>query len=151
MTELRPIAMFAARGRLQPWVAASLLGAAAAARPQSVAAIAVALADQPAAPDGLLLTSSILADPGGRSLPAMPPDKLRLPVLVVHHEQDGCAHRRYADLPPLTDRLQAARKQVLTFSGGVNVGDPCEARADHGFNGLDTQVVPAITRRMLDG
>jgi len=116
---------------------------------QSVAAIALALLDAPAAPDGLVLTSSILADPAGRPVPAMPLEKLRLPVLVVHHEQDGCAHCRPADLPALTDRLQSSRKQVLTFSGGANVGDPCEARAHHGFNGLETQVVPAIARWML--
>jgi len=116
---------------------------------QSVAAIALALLDAPAAPDGLVLTSSILADPAGRPVPAMPLEKLRLPVLVVHHEQDGCAHCRPADLPALTDKLQSPRRQVLTFSGGANVGDPCEARAHHGFNGLDTQVVPAIARWML--
>jgi len=116
---------------------------------QSVAAIALALLDAPAAPDVLVLTSSILADPAGRPVPAMPLEKLRLPVLVVHHEQDGCAHCRPADLPALTDRLQSSRKQVLTFSGGANVGDPCEARAHHGFNGLETQVVPAIARWML--
>ena len=41
-------------------------------------------------PDGLVLTSTILADDKGRPVPAMPLGKLRIPVLVVHHEQDGC-------------------------------------------------------------
>lgn len=118
---------------------------------QSVASIALALQDQPGGPDGLVLTSSILADPASRALPAMALEKLRLPVLVVHHEQDGCAHCRYADLPQLTDKLQAPRRQVLTFTGGANVGDPCEPRAHHGFNGLEQQVVPAIARWMLGG
>jgi len=118
---------------------------------QSVAAIAIALADSPNAPDGLVLTSSILTDPAGRPLPAMPLDRLRLPTLVVHHEQDGCAHCRYADLPQLTDKLQMPRKHVLGFTGGSSVGDPCEPRAYHGFNGLEQQVVPAIARWMLGG
>lgn len=118
---------------------------------QSVAAIALALPDPPAGPDGLVLTSSMLADPAGRPLPAMPLEKLRLPVLVVHHEQDGCPHCRFADLPLLADKLQASRRQVLTFTGGANLGDPCEPRAHHGFNGLDQQVVPAIARWMLGG
>lgn len=118
---------------------------------QSVAAIALALPDPPAGPDGLVLTSSMLTDPAGRPLPAMPLEKLRLPVLVVHHEQDGCPHCRFADLPLLADKLQASRRQVLTFTGGANLGDPCEPRAHHGFNGLDQQVVPAIARWMLGG
>ena len=28
--------------------------------------------------------------------------------------------------------------------GGVNAGDPCQARAYHGFNGLDDKVVEAV-------
>lgn len=118
---------------------------------QSVAAIALALAQQPGAPDGLVLTASILTDPGGRPLPAMPLQELRLPVLVVHHEQDGCARCRYADLPLLTDKLQAPRRQVLSFTGGTSLGDPCEARAYHGFNGLEDQVVTAIARWIIGG
>ena len=118
---------------------------------QSVAAIALSLLDQPAAPDGLVLTSSILTDPRGRPVPAMPLEKLRLPVLVVHHEQDGCGHCRFAELPPLMDKLQTPRKQLLTFTGGKNQGDPCEARAYHGFNGLDAQVTTAIARWILGG
>ena len=102
---------------------------------QSVAAIALALPDPPAGPDGLVLTSSMLTDPAGRPLPAMPLEKLRLPVLVVHHEQDGCPHCRFADLPLLADKLQASRRQVLTFTGGANLGDPCEPRAHHGCLG----------------
>ncbi len=118
---------------------------------QSVAAIALGLIDQPAAPDGLVLTSSILTDPRGRPVPAMPLEKLRLPVLIVHHEQDGCEHCRFADLPALTDKLTMPRKAVLTFTGGVNQGDPCEARGYHGINGLENQVVPAIARWILGG
>jgi hypothetical protein len=30
---------------------------------------------------------------------------------------------------------------VVWVSGGVNEGDPCQARGHHGFNGLDGQVV----------
>lgn len=118
---------------------------------QSAAAIAIALGEPPAGPDGLVLTSTILTDPNGRPVPAMALEKLRQPVLVVHHEQDGCSHCRYTDLPLLTSKLQSPRKQVLTFSGGNDVGDPCEARSFHGFNGLESQVVAAIARWILGG
>jgi hypothetical protein len=32
----------------------------------------------------------------------------------------------------------------VTFKGGENRGDPCEALAYHGFNGLDKDVVAKI-------
>jgi hypothetical protein len=30
------------------------------------------------------------------------------------------------------------------MSGGTNVGDPCQAKSYHGFNGLDGQVVSTV-------
>ncbi len=72
----------------------------------------------------------------------MPLDKIRVPVLVVHHEQDGCALCAYAAIPALMARLtNAPRTQLLSFSGGASRGDPCEAMAYHGFNGLEPEVV----------
>lgn len=35
----------------------------------------------------------------------------------------------------------APRSQLLAFKGGENSGDPCEAFAYHGFNGIEPQVV----------
>lgn len=94
------------------------------------------------APDGLVLTSTILTDPKGRPVTAMPLGKLKLPVLVVHHEQDGCVHCSFSDMPAMMDKLvNTPRRQLLTFTGGNNKGDPCDAFAYHGFNGLETEVV----------
>ena len=33
------------------------------------------------------------------------------------------------------------RTQLLSFRGGQSSGDPCEAFAYHGFNGLESEVV----------
>jgi hypothetical protein len=71
-------------------------------------------------------------------------EKLRLPVLVVHHQQDNCGFCQYADLPQLTARLKTPYK-VLTYEGGKSTGDPCEAFAYHGYNGIEVQVVQDIT------
>ena len=93
-------------------------------------------------PDGLVLSSTILTDDKGRPVPAMPLGKLRIPVLVVHHEQDGCGHCSFSDVPSLMEKLGSApKKQLLSFKGGGNRGDPCEAFAYHGFNGLERDVV----------
>jgi hypothetical protein len=72
----------------------------------------------------------------------MPLGKIRVPVLVVHHEQDGCSHCAFAEVPALMSKLKSApRSHVLSFTGGQNKGDPCEAFAYHGFNGIESEVV----------
>ncbi|MBC7779066.1 MAG: alpha/beta hydrolase [Proteobacteria bacterium] len=108
---------------------------------QSVAHVATELAI-PDGPDGIVLSATILADDRSRPVPAMPLDRLRIPVLVVHHEQDGCRHCLFADMPSLMSKLGGApRVQLLAFTGGVNEGDPCEARGYHGFSGIERAVV----------
>ncbi len=109
---------------------------------QSAAYVATELLG-PDGPDGIVLSSSILADDNSRPVPAMPLGKISVPVLVVHHEQDGCALCAFTGVPSLMEKLvNVPRKQVLSFNGGQNKGDPCEAMAYHGFNGLESDVVP---------
>jgi dienelactone hydrolase len=113
---------------------------------QSVAYAATAL-NGGDGPDGIVLTATVLNDNRSTAVPAMPLEKIRVPVLVVHHEDDGCRVCRFADMPYLTRKLATVpRTQLLTFKGGDNIGDPCEARAYHGFNGLERDVVQQITR-----
>jgi pimeloyl-ACP methyl ester carboxylesterase len=108
----------------------------------SAAYVATELAAAPIGPDGLVLTSTILTDDRGRPVPAMPLGKIRVPVLVVHHEQDGCSHCPFTEVPTLMGKLgKSPRAQLLTFKGGGNRGDPCEAFAYHGFNGLEGEVI----------
>lgn len=104
----------------------------------------------PEGPDGLVLTSTILQDAKGRPVPAMPLDQLAVPTLVVHHEQDGCAYCLYADIGLLTDKLaHLPRKELLGIRGGENRGDPCEAYAYHGYNGLEKEVVAQVAKWIL--
>lgn len=92
----------------------------------------------------------MLTDDKGRPVPAMPLGKLRIPVLVVHHEQDGCRHCAFSDVPGLMEKLSGApRKQLLSFRGGENRGDPCEAFAYHGFNALEREVVVQVAAWIL--
>ena len=108
---------------------------------QSAAYVATELSGQDG-PDGLVLTSTILSDKRGRPVPAMPLGKIKVPVLVVHHEQDACSSCAFTEVPTLMSKLSnAPRSQLLAFQGGENKGDPCEAFAYHGFNGLEAEVV----------
>lgn len=117
---------------------------------QSAAYIATELSRAQGGPDGLVLTASILTDPKGRAVPNMPLEKVGIPVLVVHHEHDGCRLCAFSEMPALMSRLAAAPKsELITMSGGKNVGDPCEAMAYHGFNGLEPEVVGKISRWIL--
>lgn len=36
------------------------------------------------------------------------------------------------------------RAKLLSFTGGMSQGDPCEARAHHGYNGQEREVVGQI-------
>lgn len=112
---------------------------------QSAAFIATQLPPADGGPDGIVLTSTILTDARSRPVPKMPLGRIRVPTLIVHHKQDGCASCKYDDLPLLTDNLTAVpRKELLTFEGGKPKGDPCEAMAYHGFNGIEEDVVAKI-------
>jgi pimeloyl-ACP methyl ester carboxylesterase len=111
---------------------------------QSAASIATELRG-PKGPDGLVLASTILIDNQGRPVPEMPLGKLRIPVLVVHHEQDGCKLCPFGDIPGLMKKFSnSPKKQLLTFKGGKNLGDPCEVFTYHGFNGIEHEVVNQI-------
>jgi len=129
------IAWLRENGKVPVWLVGTSRGT------QSAAYVATELAGADG-PDGIVLNSTILSDDKGRPVPAMPLDRLRIPVLVVHHEQDGCALCAFANVPALMGKLgNAPRKELLAFQGGASRGDPCEAFAYHGFNGIEREVV----------
>jgi pimeloyl-ACP methyl ester carboxylesterase len=104
----------------------------------------------PEGPDGLVLTSSILTDDKSRPVPSMPLEKIRVPVLVVHHEQDGCSFCSFSNIPALMAKLKnSSHSELLSFRGGQSNGDPCEAFAYHGFNGIEPEVVRQIATWVL--
>ena len=97
-----------------------------------------------------MLTSTILTDPKAPPVTAMALEKLSIPVLVAHHELDGCSHCAYSDIPALMQKLDGLpRKQLLSFRDGVSRGDPCQAMAYHGFNGIESEVVGQIAAWIL--
>ena len=67
------------------------------------------------------------------------------PLDVVHHEQDACAACPYVEVSNLMNKLQSTpKKDLIAMTGGESRGDPCEAFAHHGYNGLETEVVAKI-------
>jgi len=113
---------------------------------QSAAYIATQLVDK-SGPDGVVLTSTILTDNTERPVPDMDLGRLKVPVLVVHHERDGCKHCDRVLLPRLMKKLNCAPcEELITFKGGRDEGDPCQAFAHHGFNGIEKEVVQRIAQ-----
>ncbi len=140
VTDIRAvIAWLKQKSNISVWLVGTSRGT------QSAAFIATQLPPADGGADGIVLTSTILTDKKSRPVPKMPLQKIQVPMLIVHHKDDGCVHCKYDDLPQLMDKLTAAhRKELLTFEGGKNKGDPCGAMAYHGFNGIEKEVVAKI-------
>ena len=105
--------------------------------------------------DGLVLTSTITRTqpkwPIRRTHPdavaSMRLSAVTVPALIVSHKDDGCAVTPAADGQKLARRLSKSRKvEVATVEGGKppENDDPCEAMTQHGFLGIEDQVVARI-------
>jgi hypothetical protein len=105
-------------------------------------------------PDGLVLTSTVTRQ--GRERPESVGDvrmkDIGVPTLVFHHRDDACRSTPYADTVGLLRDLRSApRRELLTFVGGdAPQSGPCDARAAHGYFGLDAEVVAAIAKWITD-
>lgn len=112
---------------------------------QSVAYAATQLPQEKGGPDGIVLTATMLTDRDSRAVPEMDLDRLRVPVLVVHHRNDACRYCLLRDMPRLMERLTTPpRKELIVVEGGETTGDSCGARAYHGFYGIENEVVKHI-------
>ena len=99
-------------------------------------------------PDGIVLTSSVTEKSrrSAESVMTVPLQDITVPVLVVHHEEDGCRSSPPAGARALLDRLRASsRRELVGFSGGDTPrSGPCEPFAPHGYLGIENKVVDAI-------
>lgn len=63
--------------------------------------------------------------------------------LIVHHKNDSCRVTPYASALRSHERYG---NELMTMEGGISVGDPCEAFAYHGYNGIERETVDAIKK-----
>lgn len=105
-------------------------------------------------PDGLVLTSSILRANKSRGSPVgdevfdVDLASIRMPVLIVHHREDACQVTPFDAVASLAEKLVNAKPVgILAYEGGLPPRSaPCEARAQHGYFGLEERVVEDIAR-----
>ena len=64
-------------------------------------------------------------------------------TLVVHHREDTCRFTLPSAVEPFV-QWSGGKARVVWITGGTTTGDVCEARAYHGFNGVDGKVVSAV-------
>lgn len=111
-----------------------------------------------AAPDGVVLTSALMAGQARakkawvvQSVFDLPLERLRQPVLIVGHAADTCVRSPPSQMERVLARTQGAREQQVTVSGGPGSAGPggidvCEGRTPHGFVEQEAEVAAGIAR-----
>lgn len=95
---------------------------------------------------GIVLTSSVTSAKKTGAVPTQRLDRIRIPVLVVHHEKDACKVCEPLEVPYILRGLvNAPVKKLIMVSGGANPsGNPCDASHWHGYVGMEAEVVDTI-------
>jgi dienelactone hydrolase len=78
----------------------------------------------------------------------MPLENVSGPVLIMSHKNDQCDITPASDAPKLQARLtKAAKTEIVLIEGGAPPrSKPCEAKAQHGYFGVESEAVAAIAK-----
>lgn len=95
---------------------------------------------------GAVLTSTLfLASKRQPGLSGFDFSSIPVPLLFVHHVDDGCDYTPHSEAKRLADRYP-----VVSVSGGLPAqSKPCEAMSPHGFLGREADTVDVIAKWML--
>jgi hypothetical protein len=74
--------------------------------------------------------------------------KYRNRQLLVHHREDGCRVTPLFAAQMSHDRYGT---ELIVMEGGISTGDPCEAFAHHGYNGIEKETAEAIKQWVRQG
>lgn len=96
--------------------------------------------------DGVVLTSAVFrASRDQLGLSRFGFDRLKAPLLLVHHAEDGCVHCPYG-----AALERSARHPLITVRGGAPAqSGPCDALSEHGFLGREAEVADAVRAWIL--
>ena len=127
------------------------------------AANAAARLSGSAAPDGMVVTSALMAGDSAAKKPwvaqtifDLPLESVRMPVLIVGHAADKCSRSPPELMNRLAGRLRSGRSQVVTITGGPVFPGPaglqaCEGKSSHGFAEQEIEVAAGIARFVRGG
>jgi hypothetical protein len=109
----------------------------------SASALGASLGD---AVQGVVLSSTVTnADRTGTALSAFDFSSIKVPVLLVHHHDDGCRSSPYSG----AERLAKKFPLVSVSGGDPPQSEPCEAMSQHGYLGREVPTMEAIRNWML--
>jgi hypothetical protein len=110
--------------------------------------------------EGLVLTSTIthsmpaweIAKSHPAGVASMELAKVAVPTLIVSHRKDACEASPPANAPNLRMLLTTASKvEIALLDGGAPpVSGPCEAKAPHGYFGIEARAVDTIAKFVSD-
>jgi pimeloyl-ACP methyl ester carboxylesterase len=96
--------------------------------------------------DGVVLTASVgVSSKHGGNVLDFDLAGIKIPVLVVHHEEDGCKVTPVSGARDIKAALTGAKaSELIVVTGGDSGGEPCKGKSHHGFLGIENKVVDAI-------
>ena len=126
------------RAPVPMWVIGTSMG--------TISATAAAIRDGDELIAGLVLSSTIVAYKSPGAVPTQALEKIRVPTLVLHHENDACWACRPYEAKNIAGELKNAPvKKTVFVNGGTGAsGNPCEALHHHGFVGMEKEAVDLI-------
>ena len=75
---------------------------------------------------------------------------VRVPVLAVHHVDDGCASTPFvASERIINSRSKQLVSQFTQIDGGISEGDVCGSKAYHGFNQRESELIKVVAEFIL--
>ncbi|QWD90484.1 alpha/beta hydrolase [Polynucleobacter sp. MWH-Braz-FAM2G] len=75
---------------------------------------------------------------------------VKVPVLAVHHVDDGCASTPIATSERIIDsRPKQSNSQFIQIDGGISEGDVCGSKAYHGFNQRESELIRVVAQFIL--
>tara|TARA_B100000676_G_scaffold307696_1_gene366768 strand:- start:20805 stop:21692 length:888 start_codon:yes stop_codon:yes gene_type:complete len=103
-------------------------------------------------PDGVVLFSTMFVDvSNGDNVFDFSWKGVGLPILLVHHINDGCWVTPAGEIPRFRRHAKKANPLgVQLHEGGVSKGRLCGPRSFHGFAGIEERVVDAMAKWILN-
>lgn len=118
----------------------------------SVANAASNLEQSATSPDGVIFSASMLklANQGNHVFDFYL-DRIKMPVLILHHRDDACSVTPASEVPRFAAELKAAtRLKTIFYEGGHKPrSGPCAGRHAHGFFGIEKRVLGDLAKFVL--
>ena len=100
--------------------------------------------------DGVVLTATVTEESRKSRATVLdaPLERIRPPVLIVHHLSDACRVTPYYNVASLKRRfISSGIVEMLAFEGGdPPTSKPCQGLSEHGFFGIEDRVIGKIAR-----